>query len=53
MEIKSKSRMQFRREITHADVGMVIINRFKDALVEISKLKIQSLKEEIFYGIKS
>lgn len=37
---KVKISMQFRgREITHTDVGMVIINRFKDALSEISKIE--------------
>ncbi len=36
---KIKVSMQFRgREITHTDVGMAVINRFKDSLTEISKI---------------
>jgi translation initiation factor IF-3 len=36
---KIKISMQFRgREITHTDVGMAVINRFKESLIEISKI---------------
>lgn len=36
---KVKFSMQFRgREITHSEVGMEVINRFKDNLAEISKI---------------
>jgi translation initiation factor IF-3 len=36
---KVKFSMQFRgREITHSEVGMEVINRFKDNLAEISKV---------------
>jgi translation initiation factor IF-3 len=36
---KIKVSMQFRgREITHTDVGMAVINRFKESLIEISKI---------------
>jgi translation initiation factor IF-3 len=37
---KVKIIMQFRgREITHVDVGMAVIVKFKDALLEISKIE--------------
>jgi translation initiation factor IF-3 len=36
---KVKFSMQFRgREITHSEVGMQVINRFKESLSEISKI---------------
>ncbi len=43
---KVRISMQFRgREITHIDVGLVIINRFKDDLVDITKVEVEPKKE--------
>lgn len=43
---KVKFIMQFRgREITHTEVGMSVINRFKDSLAEVSKIEVAPKQE--------
>ncbi len=53
---KVKVSMQFRgREITHTDVGLAVINRFKDSLTEISKIDQQPRLEgkQVFLVLSS
>ncbi len=43
---KVRISMQFKgREITHIDVGLVVINRFKSDLIEITKVELEPKRE--------